>query len=93
METDLKAGDEVFVHSGTEPKLSFVITEIVKGAGQLMAYGEYGCFAVDLLRKVESSSPTPPHKQVVDHVEEPSSYDRTQFLYRLPTLRKPSNGT
>ena len=46
---ELKEGDTVAVNSGITPALVFTITEIHHEADQLMACGEYGCFAVELL--------------------------------------------
>ncbi|GAB3715840.1 hypothetical protein GCM10027592_56610 [Spirosoma flavus] len=54
MTTTLKAGDRVLVNAGIKPTLTFTITGIITTADQLLACGEYGCFAIDLLQKIET---------------------------------------
>ncbi|CAN5263312.1 hypothetical protein BH09BAC4_BH09BAC4_50590 [soil metagenome] len=58
MGTDLNVGDQVYVHSGVEPGLSFVITEFQKLETDRLACGAYGCIQVDLLRKATPEAVT-----------------------------------
>ncbi|MGM9508791.1 hypothetical protein ACS5NO_13735 [Larkinella sp. GY13] len=49
--TPLKPGDPVRVKADLFHNLTFVIHYLTEEAGQPMACGPYGCFAIDLLEK------------------------------------------
>lgn len=58
MGTDSNVGDQVYVHSGVEPRLSFVITEFQELGTDWLACGAYGCIHVDLLLNVKPEAVT-----------------------------------